>query len=128
MELFLRRALALAIAGLSGDAGNAGRVFCDRGMINAASGLEALTGAAIVGDALLRGAYHHQVFLAPPWPEIYRTDALRRHDLAEAVGEWERLKKTLPALGCTVILLPKVSVAERADFVLASLGAQAGRT
>ena len=41
----------------------------------------------------------------------------------EAVAEYERLLVACPALGYEVIHLPRVSVAERADFVLASLAA-----
>jgi predicted ATPase len=37
------------------------------------------------------------------------------------VAEYERLLEAYPALGCEVVVLPKVSVAERADFVLGTL-------
>ncbi len=62
--------------------------------------------------------FHPRVFLTPPWPEIYRTDAERRHGFDEAVGEYEQLLKTYPAHGYETVLVPKMPVAERADFVL----------
>jgi predicted ATPase len=62
------------------------------------------------------------VFLAPPWPEIYAADAERRHDMAAAVAEYHRLAAAYPALGYRVTVLPRVSVAERADRILAALG------
>jgi len=38
------------------------------------------------------------------------------------MAEYERLLRDYPAHGFEVIVLPRVSVAERADFVLAELG------
>jgi predicted ATPase len=61
------------------------------------------------------------VFFAPPWPEIYATDAERRHELEAAIVEYHRLLTAYPSLGYEVIVLPKVAVSERADFVLHTL-------
>jgi len=65
--------------------------------------------------------YHRRVFLAPPWPEIYVTDPERRHGFDQAIAEYRRLLVVYPALGYEVIVLPKVNVAARADFVLHTL-------
>ena len=62
--------------------------------------------------------YHQRVFLAPPWPEIYVQDAERRHGLESAISEYSRLLEVYPSLGYDVSILPKASVAQRADFVL----------
>jgi hypothetical protein len=56
------------------------------------------------------------------WPEIYATDPERRHDFDAALAEYDRLSRVYPALGYEVIVLPKVGVSERADFVLRALG------
>jgi predicted ATPase len=64
---------------------------------------------------------HHRVFLAPPWPEIYVTDPERRHSFGVAVAEYQRLLEVYPSLGYEVMILPKVSIPERADFVLSKL-------
>jgi predicted ATPase len=61
------------------------------------------------------------VFLTPPWPEIYATDAERRHDMDAAIAEYERLSQVYPSLGYEVITLPKIGVGERADFILRTL-------
>jgi predicted ATPase len=63
------------------------------------------------------------VFLAPPWPEIYETDRERRHGLDLALAEYSRLLETYPSLGYEVLILPKVGVSERADFILNTLKA-----
>jgi predicted ATPase len=65
------------------------------------------------------------VIAAPPCPGSTRLDAERRHDVDAAVAEYDRLARVYPALGYAVILLPKVGVSERADFVLHELEASA---
>ena len=52
---------------------------------------------------------------------IYRADAERRHDVEAAIAEYERLQNAYPLSGYEVVILPKVGVAERADFVLHTL-------
>ena len=65
--------------------------------------------------------FHRRVFLAPPWPEIYVQDEERRHGLDSAINEYSRLLEAYPSLGYEVSILPKASVAQRADFVLGML-------
>jgi predicted ATPase len=119
---FARRAIEMALADREAARDRPGWVFFDRGLIDAASALEQITGEAVLQDLADRHRYHRHVFLAPPWPEIYVTDPERRHGLEAALPEFERLERELPALGYEVILLPKIGVADRADFVLATLG------
>ena len=116
-EAFLRRAMAIAFGDRAAVAGRSGWVFFDRGLIDAAAGVELLTGEPALAPLRAAHRYHKRVFLAPPWPEIYVTDAERRHGLAEAEAEYERLLQVYPALGYELVILPKVSVSERADFV-----------
>ena len=59
--------------------------------------------------------------MTPPWREIYATDPERRHGWEAAVAEYERLAAIYPALGYDVVVLPRVSVIERADIVLDGL-------
>ena len=86
--------------------------------------LQHLTGEPVLSIAGQEHRYHHRVFLAPPWPEIYVTDAERRHSLDAAVAEYQRLLDVYLSLGYETAILPKVSVPERADFVLNTLGEQ----
>ena len=118
---FARRAVALALADRAAHACTSGWVFFDRGLIDAAAALARQTREPTV-DALAQAhRYHGRIFLAPPWPEIYVTDTQRRHDLAEAIVEYKHLLRVYPSLGYEVIVLPKVGVPERADFVLHTL-------
>jgi predicted ATPase len=120
---FLRRALALAAADFAAVRAQPGWVFFDRGLVDAAAGLEAATGEPVLAQINGSHRYHRQVFLTPPWPEIYVTDRERRHSLEEAVVEYERLLRVYPTLGYQVCVLPKVGVAERADVILRALDA-----
>jgi len=122
---FARRAIAMALDDRA-TAPLEGWVFFDRGLIDAAVALEHLTGEPVV-EALDRAhRYHRRVFLAPPWPEIHFVDQARRHGMDEAIAEYDRLRAAYPALGYDVVVLPRTSVSDRADFVLGTLDATSG--
>ena len=67
--------------------------------------------------------YNPQVFMSPPWPEIYATDSERRHSFEDAVREYESLLRTYPSLGYEIVIIPKLPISERAAFVLRRLAA-----
>lgn len=75
-----------------------------------------------VPDHLLRAAatfrYRQQVFIAPPWPEIYRQDAERKQSLDEAERTYHAVAQAYRDCGYTLIELPRVDVAARVRFVL----------
>lgn len=118
---FARRAIALALADRASASGATGWVFFDRGLIDAAAALQHLTGEPALATVAQAHRYHPRVFLAPPWPEIYVTDRERRHDLNAAIPEYHRLLEVYPSLGYEVVILPKIGVPQRADFVLRDL-------
>jgi predicted ATPase len=118
MGAFLRRCVATALADRVSAGSPGDWTFFDRSLIDAAAGLQHLTGESALAMLGQTHRYHHRVFLAPPWPEIYVTDPERRHDQASALAEYSRLLSAYPALGYEVFILPKVDVAERADFIL----------
>lgn len=120
---FARRITALARQDHDAARTLSGPVFFDRGVIDAAVALDHMTKEQALADLAPRYRYANPVFLAPPWPELFVTDAERRHDFASAVAEYDRLAAAYPALGYDVILLPKVSVAERLTFILERVGA-----
>ncbi len=79
-----------------------------------------------VPDHLLRAAarlrYHRRVFVAPPWPAIYRQDAERRQDPETARRTCDAMREAYAGLGYDLIDLPLAGVAERAAFVRDALG------
>jgi predicted ATPase len=119
---FARRCIALALSDRRAARRRQGRwVFFDRGLIDASVALRRMTGEPVLNAIKRSHRYHQRVFLAPPWPEIYVTDNERRHSLDAGVAEYQRLVDAYPALGYEVTILPKIGVAERAEFVLRTL-------
>lgn len=118
---FLRRAVQMALADRASASALDGWVFFDRGLVDAAAGLQHLTGEPMLAPLGQSHRYHRLVFLTPPWPEIYVTDPERRHGLDAALAEYSRLLDAYPSLGYEVSILPKVAATERADFVLRAL-------
>lgn len=121
LAAFARRAIDLAVEDRKRVGDETGWVFFDRGLVDAAVALQHATGQ--VADMLAPyGRYHQRVFLTPPWPEIYVSDGERQHGLAEAVAEYDRLLIAYRELGYETVVLPKVGVADRADFILSHIG------
>lgn len=96
----------------------AARVFFDRGLPDSLGANGVPPSAAII-EAVRTRRYNRKVFVFPPWPEIYETDAERRQDWAEAERTFDRIVETLPKLGYDPIIVPKADVSTRAAFVLA---------
>jgi predicted ATPase len=120
---FARRAMDVLLADRAAADGSSSWVFFDRGVIDAAAAFQHLTGEPVVQTLGNTYRYNRRVFITPPWPEIFVTDQERRHSLAAAVAEYDRLMEVYPSLGYEVFVLPKVSVEDRADYVLAALTA-----
>lgn len=123
MKAFALRAVEMAKADLHSARPLSGLVFFDRGLIDAAVALAYSGGptmSEILGDTR---HYSKQVFMTPPWKDLFTNDAGRRHAFDAAVQEHHRLEHALSALGYTKIELPKVSVQERADFIIGMCGA-----
>lgn len=115
---FARACLSLALEDLRSVKGRTGPVFFDRSAIDALANL-AWMGADAPDPGPL--GYHRTVLFAPPWPEIFVTDAGRRHGFDAAVAEHDMLSQAYPARGHDLLALPKLSVAERVAFVRAHL-------
>ncbi|MEP9350769.1 AAA family ATPase [Xanthobacter sp. KR7-225] len=121
LAAFARRAVAMALEDRSAALARAGWVFFDRGLVDAAVALEYATREPIAEVLCNAHRYHRNVFMTPPWPEIFGGDDARRHDLSTAVAEYERLLAAYPKLGYEVTILPRAPVADRADFIVGQL-------
>lgn len=121
---FARQAIELSLADRAEAARSPGLVFFDRGLVDAAAALEHLSGEPVIDRLCHVHRYNKHVFLTPPWPEIYRTDAERRHGLADAVAEYDRLVNVYARLGYEISILPRIGIEGRADLILAALHAQ----
>ncbi|MDR2308421.1 MAG: AAA family ATPase [Paucimonas sp.] len=121
LAAFLEQAIALALRDRAQLPDDGQRVFFDRGLVDAVAALDSLGGPAQLQALGQAHRYHATVFLTPPWPQLFAQDAERRHDLAAALEEYQRLLQAYPALGYRVIEIPRLPVEQRADFVLRTL-------
>lgn len=95
-------------------------VFFDRGY------LDALCYAALEGihinhemkNYANNKRYNNNVFILPPWKNIYQTDELRKQDWNEAVFTYNKMIQTYRGYQYDLVEVSKVPVKERADFIL----------
>lgn len=103
---------------------HAGPVVFDRGVPDVI-GYLTLCGLP-VGDHVTRAAelyrYRREVFIAPPWPEIFTQDAERKQSLDEAEATYHALAGAYGRCGYGLVPLPRAPVAERVRFVLSRIG------
>ena len=98
-------------------AANAQVTLFDRGLIDAVLALYRLRPNMEIDTRLQECRYEEQVYLAPPWPEIFETDADRAHSFDEAMIEYCHIADALPDMGYLPVILPKIPVAARADWL-----------
>ena len=96
----------------------AGRIFFDRGIFDSYRANGAEPSATLI-EAIATRRYNPQVFVFPPWREIYETDDERKQDWDEAEATFGTVLSILPELGYAPVVVPKATVATRAAFVLA---------
>ncbi|MCB1111184.1 MAG: AAA family ATPase [Chlamydiales bacterium] len=100
-------------------------IFFDRGIIDA---LQLDQSQPIYFQhAAKKFRYNRLVFLVPPWKEIFENDAERKHDFESAKKEFDELLIKYKNFGYETVLVPKVPVKERANFILERLGASSRR-
>ena len=115
--------LTRSIAAYEQVAERAAPVFFDRGLPELV-GYGPLVGhetPAYFHKAAALFRFNKRVFILPPWPEIYGQDDERKQDFAEAVASWRLSAETYPKLGYELVEVPKMSIADRVDFVLAHI-------
>jgi predicted ATPase len=100
-----------------------GKVFFDRGVPDVLGYLRLLN--LPVPEHMQKAAntfrYHRRVFIAPPWPEIFRQDDERKQSFDEAVRTYDAMVATYTACGYDLIEIPRVRLEERVHFVLRSV-------
>ncbi len=121
LEAFAARAIALSLADRDKMRNVSGWVFFDRGLVDATAALDHAAGTSNLTSLQDQHRYHRQVFLTPPWPEIYRQDDARQHGFDEAVEEYGRLLIAYRTLGYDPVILPKTGVDHRASYILERL-------
>jgi predicted ATPase len=122
-ELLIERSiaaykLAQEMTGVMG-----GVVFLDRSFLEGVSYYQTLKikGAHRYDHFVDELRYYPTIFIAPPWKEIFFQDEERQNTFENAVTEYERDLKFYSQCGYRAVELPKISVKERAEFILSIL-------
>ncbi|ROI04992.1 ATPase [Chryseobacterium sp. G0240] len=97
-----------------------GPVFFDRGILDTIGYL--ITENIPVSEEMKKIAhemkYHKNVFVLPPWKEIYENDPERKQTWNEAVQTFETMRKVYTAYGYNIIEVPQGTIEQRALFLL----------
>ncbi|MBO9731555.1 MAG: AAA family ATPase [Chitinophaga sp.] len=119
-EAFAARMFEQALRDFQAQSGQMPPVFFDRGIADTIGYLTlcGLPVPALMSEAARQYRFNNRVFFTPPWPAIYEQDNERKQSFEEAVRTYEQLLRTYEELGYEVVILPKVSVAERVQFIL----------
>ncbi len=101
----------------------AGPVFFDRGVPDVIGYLSVagLPIPAHLRNAAERLRYNRRVFIAPPWPEIFRQDSERRQSFDEAVRTHEALITAYDLCGYELVEIPRLDLDARTSFVLEAI-------
>ena len=124
-ELFAELMLAFDMQAYQAAQNRDGSVVFDRGIPDTAGYLRlcGLPVPAHLTRAIERFRYATEVFIAPPWRDIFENDAERRQDFDEARRTHDAMLAVYREHGYVLTALPLGSVKARADMVAARIGA-----
>lgn len=120
LEKFLDLALSRYLFQFNSQQEQKQLVFFDRSIIDAVQ-LKTIQ-PEYFRNAANNFRYNRLVFLVPPWEEIFASDAERKHGFESAKKEFDELLIKYREFGYETILIPKIPVKERVDFILNKLG------
>jgi predicted ATPase len=73
-------------------------------------------------EAINKYRFNKTVFFTEPWEQIYVNDSERKEPFDAAVRLSDHMKKAYLDAGYEVIAVPKLTIPERVDFILKSVG------
>ena len=116
-ELFLRRLVQRSIDAFN-SVSDTTVAFFDRGLPDCVAYATAFQLESELPHQLAgRFRYDSPIFIAPPWKEIYTTDALRRATFEQVEAFHLNLQSAYLRLGYELIELPKTSPRERMEAI-----------
>lgn len=95
-------------------------VFFDRGILDSICymKMENIPISKEKNEIIKRYSYNKNIFILPPWKEIYETDNERKQSWDEALFTFGKMKETYLEYSYNVIEVPKTNVKERLNFLL----------
>ncbi|KQZ81401.1 ATPase [Mesorhizobium sp. Root157] len=128
--LFAELMLSWELRSYSAAKAKSGPVFFDRGIPDTVGYLR-LSGLAVPAhmlEAARQHRYRPQIFITPPWPDIFKQDAERRQTWEEAERTHAVMVETYSGFGYELVTLPRAPVGGRVRFILAQIGVSAPQT
>jgi predicted ATPase len=94
--------------------------FADRGIPDqlAFARYRGFGSPAILKQSVQQYRYAPQVFVTPPWPEIFVRDTIRNETYEEALCIHQIIIDTYSELNYQIVELPLVSIKERMNFII----------
>jgi len=98
--------------------------FSDRGLPDqiAYSWYKKKQPSSFLEEVVLTNRYAPQVFVTPPWEEIFTQDGIRRENFEEALLIHEQIVKAYLKYRYKIVNLPKTNSEMRVEFILNFLG------
>jgi len=116
--LFAEKLLSRSIENFESSLKASGIIFFDRGIPDViAYARWYQLRLEVFEQASLNRKYNSQVFILPPWKEIYVTDEERKMTFEEAVKFHEFLEDAYLKAGYKLVEVPQSSLKIRADFI-----------
>lgn len=102
---------------------NLGIVFFDRGILDTLcyAKLISIDITDEMSNAAKAYGFNKNVFVLPPWFEIYTADDERKQTWEEAVLTYENIVATYQAYDYHLIEIPRTSIDSRLDFILSTI-------
>jgi len=100
-------------------------IFFDRGILDTFCYIEMenIRMPGKIKQMAIENRYNKNVFILPPWKDIYQTDNERRQSWKEALYTFNSMKNTYVKYGYEVIIVPKVNIENRLQFILEQISA-----
>lgn len=98
-------------------------IFFDRGILDSICymKMEKIQISEKTNEIVKQCPYNKNIFILPPWKEIYETDNERKQNWDEAKFTFKKMKETYMEFNYNIIIVPKMRIEERVEFILQNI-------
>ena len=99
---------------------NINLTFFDRGVLDSICymKMEQIKISNKIEELIKFYTYNNNVFILPPWKEIYETDNERKQDWKQAELTYKKMIETYTSYNYNMVIVPKTTIEERIKFIL----------
>lgn len=98
-------------------------IFFDRGILDSICymKMEKIPISIEINELIKQYPYNMDVFILPPWEEIYEKDNERKQNWNEAEFTFHKMKETYLEFNYNIVIVPKMTMEERVQFILQNI-------